>query len=76
MITVWTNPGCGPCIALTRALDRAGVPYALRDANSAPDALRAEWQAKGWHTPVVESAAGTFSGFLPAKVQTLIDMRR
>lgn len=76
MITIWESESCGPCIALKGALDRARVPYALRRAADAPDTLRAEWRAKGWSAPVVESAAGTFSGFLPAKVQTLIDMRR
>lgn len=76
MIVIWAGKYCGPCIALKGALDSAGVPYDLRDADSAPEALRAAWRAKGWSTPVVESAAGTFSGFLPAKVQTLIDMRR
>lgn len=76
MITIWAGESCGPCIALKGALDRAGVPYVLRDAADAPAHKLAEWRAKGWQTPVVESAAGTFSGFLPAKVQTLIDMRR
>lgn len=76
MIIIWAGESCGPCIALKGALDRAGVPYLLRNVADAPDSLRATWRAKGWSTPVVESAAGTFSGFLPAKVQTLIDMRR
>ncbi len=76
MIVIWAGESCGPCIALKGALDRAGVPYVLRNAADAPSALRDEWRAKGWQTPVVESASGTFSGFLPARVQTLIDMRR
>lgn len=76
MIVIWEGSHCGPCIALKRALDRAGVRYDVRSAESAPEALRAAWRAKGWSTPVVESAAGTFAGFIPAKVQTLIDMRR
>lgn len=76
MITVWTGASCGPCIALKRALTRAGVPYVEKDAQDAPEALRKAWKAKGWSTPVVEHAGGSFSGFLPAKVKTLIDMRR
>ena len=76
MITVWVGESCGPCIALTGALTRAGVPYVEKRATDAPEAVLRAWRAKGWTTPVVESDAGTFSGFLPAKVQTLIDMRR
>ncbi|QWY83870.1 NrdH-like glutaredoxin [Microbacterium phage A3Wally] len=76
MITVYVGESCGPCIALCGALDRARVPYNAVRADTLPAATLAAWRAKGWSTPVVESAAGTFSGFLPAKVQTLIDMRR
>lgn len=76
MITVWEGEHCGPCIALVGALNRARVPYTLRKAADAPADVIAAWHAKGWSTPVVECDAGAFSGFLPAKVQTLIDMRR
>ena len=76
MITVYDSPTCGPCFALKRALDRAGVPYETRDAASVPEEILQAWRAKGWSTPVVEYEGGSFSGFLPAKVQTLIDMRR
>lgn len=73
MIVVWTRPGCGPCYALKRALK--GVPFVERDAADADATRLAEWRAKGWQTPVVEHAGGSFAGFIPAKVQHLIDTR-
>lgn len=76
MIKVYANASCGPCIALQRALNLAGVEYEYVDADSVPEPQKAAWRAKGWSTPVVEHAGGSFSGFHPAKVQTLIDMRR
>lgn len=76
MIVVWIGEACGPCFALKRALDRAGVPYEARDASTLPEAILEAWRAKGWTTPVVEHAGETFSGFIPAKVQNLIDTRR
>ena len=76
MIRVYVGASCGPCIALKRALDRAGITYETIDVDTVSDAQRAAWRAKGWSTPVVEHAGGTFSGFHPAKVRTLIDMRR
>lgn len=74
MIVVWTQAGCGPCYALKRALK--GVPFVERDAASADAATLANWRARGWQTPIVEHAGGSFAGFDPAKVRTLIDMRR
>ena len=76
MIRIYVGASCGPCFALKRALDRAGIVYEAIDASTLPEPTKAEWRAKGWTTPVVEHEGGSFSGFLPAKVQTLIDMRR
>lgn len=76
MIRIYVGATCGPCFALKRALDRAGIVYETIDADTLPESLKAQWRAKGWTTPVVEHAGGTFSGFHPAKIKTLIDMRR
>ena len=74
MIIIWTQAGCGPCYAVKRALK--GVAFVERDAADADADTLAEWRAKGWQTPIVEHAGGSFSGFIPAKVQALVDARR
>lgn len=71
MITIYTQETCGPCYALKRALDRAGVRYEVVDALTLPDAVREEWRRKGWTTPVVDTGTEMFSGFIPAKVRAL-----
>ena len=75
-VIVWSQPGCGPCYALKGALRAADVPFDERLASDAPDADIARWRAAGWQTPVVQHAGGEFAGFIPARVKTLIDMRR
>lgn len=75
-VTVWTQPGCGPCYAVKRALDAGGVRYVERNAAEADAATLARWRAAGMRTPVVQYPGGEFSGFLPARVQFVIDSRR
>lgn len=70
-VTVYTQPGCGPCIGLTRRLDALGIDYDLRDIRvdeSAADRVR-ELGYTG--TPVVEHPGGHFKGFDTEKVQEL-----
>jgi hypothetical protein len=74
MIIVWTQLGCGPCYAVKRALK--DVPFVERDAATADADTLTQWRAQGWQTPIVEHAGGSFSGFIPAKVQALLDARR
>lgn len=76
MIKLYVNASCGPCTALQRALTRAGVDYESIDAQSVSEPIRAAWRAKGWSTPIVEHAGGSFSGYLPDQVQALIEMRQ
>jgi len=75
-VTVWTQPGCGPCYALKAALKGAGVAYVERDASTADAGAIAAWRANGWRTPIVEYAGGTFAGFHPANVARVIDTAR
>jgi glutaredoxin len=79
VIVVWGRAGCGPCIAVKSALNAHSVPYVARDLADATPADHARWASlgmKGTSAPVVEHAGGAFAGFIPARVQTLIDMRR
>lgn len=78
-VTVWARPACGPCLAVKAAFDAKGVPYVLRNLTDATDADRARWAAarmQGLSAPVVEYAGGAFAGFIPAKVQHVIDTCR
>lgn len=53
-VTVYGQPGCMPCKATARRLDRAGVEYVYRDVTTDP-AAAAELRDMGYKsTPVVE----------------------
>lgn len=53
MITLYSQPGCGPCISVKTHLKRAGVGYVVRDVTTDP-AAAAEVQRLGYlGTPVV-----------------------
>lgn len=71
MVTVYTQPGCGPCIGLTRRLDSLGIEYIernIRTDESAADRVR---DLGYMGTPVVEHPDGHFQGFDTDKVQQL-----
>lgn len=74
MITIWGRKNCGPCLAVKGALRLKGIAYVERDL---ADATAGDWERwgalQGSSAPVVEHAGGVFAGFVPAKVQALID---
>lgn len=53
-VTVYGQPGCMPCKATTRRLDRAGVPYTYVDVTTDPAAFQAVRDHGYNSTPVVE----------------------
>ena len=53
-VTVYGQPGCMPCKATTRRLDRAGVPYTYVDVTTDPAGSRAVRDHGYSSTPVVE----------------------
>lgn len=70
-ITVYTQPGCGPCLATKRALDKAGLPYDVADI-SQDDGARDYVMALGYlSAPVVVSGDEHWSGFRPERIKNL-----
>lgn len=53
-VTVYSQPGCMPCMATARKLDTLGVSYTYVDV-TVDDVAAAHLKAEGWQgTPVVE----------------------
>lgn len=77
-ITLWTKPDCGPCKAVKRKFDGEGIHYDERDITAPRHAAKlAEFKAAGrLQTPIVETAAETFSGYQPDKIQAVVDQAR
>lgn len=70
-VTLYSQPGCGPCAGVATALDRMGVPYVKRDIRDDVDAYNRLVQLGYTGTPVVEHPNGHFKGFDPVEIENL-----
>lgn len=77
-ITLWTQPACVQCKAVSRAFDNAAVTYEKRDLTDPANARKLEtFKQQGYRqAPITESPAGTFTGFNPDKVNAAITAAR
>lgn len=68
---LWTQKGCGPCIAAERMLKSANVSFVKMDVSLADSTRVAGWRGKGWGTPIIESGALVFQGADPDRISSL-----
>lgn len=70
-ITVYSKPGCQPCAATIRALEKAGLQYVRLDITEDPSALEA-CRLLGYESvPVVVAGDDHWSGFRPDRIKAL-----
>jgi len=70
-ITVYSKPLCVQCDATKRALNKAGLPYAVVDITEDAGAL-AQIKALGYaQAPVVITDDDHWSGFRPDRIKVL-----
>lgn len=64
MITIYTNPGCGPCRSLIKAADRLNITYTIKPAADHTTCLEelGHTHKPPWSLPKPES---TFPDFAP-----------
>lgn len=71
MVTIYTQPSCGPCIAVKRWFDKWKVPYKAVDVRQDPAGL-ARIRELGYETtPVIVAGEDHWNGFNPAKLESL-----
>ena len=71
-ITVYTKPLCVQCDATKRALNKAGIAYALIDLTEDERALE-QVKALGYaQAPVVVTSDDHWSGYRPDKLKELV----
>lgn len=71
-VTVYTNPQCVQCDMTKRQFDKLGVVYSVVDLASVPDKVE-EFKALGFMSaPIVTTDIKVWSGFKPAKIQSLV----
>jgi len=78
VVTVWTKPICGQCIAVKAALTAAGVRFESRDL-TAPEAAKDLEHFRGLglgSAPITEYRGKAVPGFLPSEIGEVIDLWR
>lgn len=72
-LTVYGQPSCGPCKAVTAALDARGLTYAYIDVQASPEGAAA-LRALGYlTTPVTVTASGEhWGGFRLDRIDQLV----
>ncbi|MGP9587229.1 glutaredoxin-like protein NrdH [Micrococcaceae sp. AOP34-BR2-30] len=70
-ITVYSKPACVQCTATLRALDDAGVEYAVIDLMEDAQALDRVRSLGHLQAPVVVTETDHWSGFRPDKITNL-----
>lgn len=71
VVTLYTQPGCGPCVGVKSFLERSGIPFEIRDIR-ADEAALARVQELGYTgTPVIEHPEGHFKGYDPEKLESI-----
>ncbi|WP_261625010.1 glutaredoxin family protein [Nesterenkonia marinintestina] len=75
MMTVWGQPNCGPCSAVTGKLDRAGVVYEYKDLTEEQHAEKlAEFKEAGYQgTPLIETPDEIIQHHDPLRLKAAIE---
>lgn len=74
-LTVYTLPNCVQCTMTKRALDAAGVTYALVDLANDERAVNLVKELGHTSAPVVITEAASWSGFRPDKIAAIASAR-
>lgn len=74
-LTVYTLPNCMQCTMTKRALDDAGLPYAVVDVATDEGAVDTVRQLGYTSALVVIVGAGGWSGFHPDKIKAVASAR-
>ena len=70
-ITVYTKPACVQCNATNRALDKAGIEYAVIDITEDAQARDYVMSLGYLQAPVVVAGENHWSGFRPDEIKKL-----
>ncbi len=75
-VTVYTNPQCVQCDMTKKQFDKYGIVYSVVDLSTVPEKVE-EFKAQGlMAAPIVTTDIKIWSGFKPAKIQSLVDYIR
>lgn len=71
---LFSQPGCGPCIAVERELKKHGIEYVKHNIRKDPNAAQRLRDMGYTSTPVTVGPDGrSFPGFNRARIKALLD---
>ncbi|MGQ7786614.1 glutaredoxin family protein [Nesterenkonia sp. K-15-9-6] len=76
ILTLYGQPNCGPCRAITTKLERSDIEFTYRDVTEDHDARQRLLDLGYSGTPVIETPNGHFGGIDPAKLDAAIEEAR
>lgn len=68
-VTLYSQPGCGPCVGVEAYLDRAQIPFQIRNIREDVEAAARVAELGYMGTPVIEHPGGHFKGYDPEKLE-------
>lgn len=71
LVTLYSQPGCGPCVGVEKYLDRSGIPFEKLDITVDPAAHARVVELGYTGTPVIEHPEGHFKGYDPEKLEAI-----
>lgn len=71
LVTLYSQPGCGPCVGVKTYLQRTGIPHEIRDITTDPEAEAHLRQLGYTGTPVIEHPGGHFKGMDTDKLEEI-----
>lgn len=70
-VILYSQPGCGPCVGVEKYLERAKIPFEIRNIRE-DEAAAARVVELGYSgTPVIEHPDGHFNGYNPEKLESI-----
>lgn len=70
-VTLYSQPGCGPCVGVEKYLERSKIPFQIRNIREDAEAANRVAELGYSGTPVIEHPHGHFNGFNPEKLEAI-----
>lgn len=71
LVTLYSQPGCGPCVGVEKYLERSHIPFQIRNIREDEEANARVAELGYIGTPVIEHPGGHFQGFNPEKLDSI-----
>ena len=71
LVTLYSQPGCGPCVGVASYLKASGIAFEKRDITQDPEAHARVVELGYTGTPVIEHPEGHFKGYDPEALNSI-----